>query len=97
VVAQIRIDPTPRPYSDHHANCLFFTQGICGKCMSRCPAEAITEAGHDKVKCKTYMRQEVTPYIKDQYGFEGKGCGLCQTKVPCESKIPSKRDVDEYP
>ncbi len=97
VVAQLRIESSPRPYSDHHAYCLFFTQGICGKCMSRCPAEAITEAGHDKVKCKTYMRQVVMPYIKAQYGFKGKGCGLCQTKVPCESKIPTERDVDENP
>jgi hypothetical protein len=28
------------------------------------------------------------PYIKSRYGFEGKGCGLCQTRVPCESRIP---------
>jgi epoxyqueuosine reductase QueG len=73
----------------------FTPQEFCGKCISRCPVGAITEAGHDKVKCKTYMRQEVTPYIKAQYGFEGKGCGLCQTKVPCESKIPTQKDVDE--
>jgi epoxyqueuosine reductase QueG len=47
VVAQLRIEPTSRPYSDHHVHCLFFTQGICGKCLSRCPAEAITEAGEN--------------------------------------------------
>ena len=95
MVSQLRIEPTSRPYSDHHVHCLFFTRGICGKCISRCPAGAITEAGHNKVKCKTDMRQEVTPYIKAQYGFEGKGCGLCQTKVPCESKIPTPKDVDD--
>jgi epoxyqueuosine reductase len=97
VVAQIRIEPTVRAYSDHQAYCLFYTRDICGRCISRCPAGAITEAGHDKVKCKAYMRQQVMPYIKDRYGFEGKGCGLCQTKVPCESKIPTPKDVDENP
>ena len=37
------------------------------------------------------MRGEVKPYIEATYGFEGKGCGLCQTKVPCESGIPVKK------
>jgi len=27
-------------------------------------------------------------------GFEGYGCGLCQTDVPCESKIPTPEDVE---
>ncbi|MFC1815196.1 epoxyqueuosine reductase [Thermodesulfobacteriota bacterium] len=94
VVAQIQIPPTSRPYRDHQAYCLFFTQGICGKCIQRCPAGAITEAGHDKVTCKKYLRKSAGDYIKTHYGFEGKGCGLCQTAVPCESKIPSQQDVD---
>ena len=92
VVAAIRIAPTPRPYDDHHAYCLFHTRGICGKCMQRCPAGAITAAGHDKVKCKAYIRGTTMPAIKSRYGFEGKGCGLCQTGVPCESRIPSPHD-----
>jgi epoxyqueuosine reductase QueG len=94
VVARIRVDPTPRNYSEHMAYCLFYSHGICGKCISRCPAGAITEKGHDKVKCKTYIRQVAMPYVKTRYGFEGKGCGLCQTKVPCESKIPLKEEVE---
>jgi epoxyqueuosine reductase QueG len=89
VVAAVRIAPSPRPYDDHHAYCLFHTRGLCGKCMPRCPAGAITAAGHDKVKCKAYIRRTVMPYIKSRYGFEGKGCGLCQTGVPCESRIPA--------
>jgi epoxyqueuosine reductase QueG len=56
--------------------------------MQRCPAGAITAAGHDKVRCKAYIRQETMPFVKNRYGFEGKGCGLCQTRVPCESRIP---------
>jgi hypothetical protein len=26
-------------------------------------------------------------------GFAGYGCGLCQTGVPCESKVPGEHDV----
>lgn len=93
VVAAIRFAPTPRPYNTHQAYCLFYTMGKCGKCIDRCPAGAISEAGHDKVKCKTYIRKEAMPFIRNHYGFEGKGCGLCQTKVPCESKIPTRQEI----
>ena len=92
VVARIRIEPSPRPYDNHQAYCLFHAKGICGKCMQRCPAGAITAAGHDKVRCKAYIRQETMPFVKNRYGFEGKGCGLCQTGVPCASRIPSPGD-----
>lgn len=92
VVARIRIEPSPRPYDNHQAYCLFHAKGICGKCMQRCPAGAITAAGHDKVRCKAYIRQETMPFVKNRYGFEGKGCGLCQTRVPCESRIPVPDD-----
>jgi epoxyqueuosine reductase len=94
VVAHIRIPPTPRPYADHHAYCLYFTQGICGKCMTRCPVNAISESGHDKVKCLQHLKPRTAEYVMTHYGFDGYGCGLCQTGVPCESKIPTREDVD---
>jgi len=94
VVARIKITPTPRPYTDHHAYCLFYTQGICGKCILRCPVEALSEAGHDKIKCRSHIRPVTADYVKAHYGFDGYGCGLCQTKVPCESKIPTRQDVE---
>jgi epoxyqueuosine reductase len=94
VVARIKIKPTRRPYTDHHAYCLFYTQGICGKCISRCPVGALSQAGHDKIKCRNHIRPATADYVKAHYGFDGYGCGLCQTKVPCESKIPTKTDVE---
>jgi epoxyqueuosine reductase len=93
VVARINIPPTKRPYSDHHAYCLFYTKGICGECISRCPVAALSEAGHDKIKCRNHLRPATEDYVKTHYGFDGYGCGLCQTKVPCESKIPTPKDV----
>ena len=94
VIARINIPPTKRPYSDHHAYCLFFTRGICGKCISRCPVEALSETGHDKIKCRNHLKPATEDYVKTHYGFAGYGCGLCQTKVPCESKIPRPQDVE---
>jgi epoxyqueuosine reductase len=94
VVAHIEITPAQRPYQDHRAYCLFFTAGICGKCIPRCPVGAITEMGHDKVKCGEYIRKTTKQYVKSHYGFDGYGCGLCQTEVPCESKIPTTHDVE---
>lgn len=88
VVANIKIPPTPRVYTDHHAYCLFFSKGSCGKCIKRCPAQAITEKGHDKVKCRNYMHPQIEEYVQKNFGFPGYGCGLCQTGVPCESGIP---------
>jgi epoxyqueuosine reductase len=87
VVARIQIPPTPRPYSDHRAYCLFFADGTCGECIARCPVGAITEAGHDKVKCRTHARG-ASEFVRANFGFEGYGCGLCQTGVPCESGVP---------
>jgi epoxyqueuosine reductase len=97
VVANITIPPTKRLYEHYQEYCIFFTQGICGMCITRCPAGAITEEGHDKVKCSAYLRGEVAEYVRSHYGFpEPRGCGLCQTGVPCESKIPTKRDVEAF-
>ena len=94
VVAHLKLPPTPRPYNDHQAYCLYFSQGICGKCISRCPVDALTKEGHDKVKCLQHLRPTTADYVKANYGFDGYGCGLCQTGVPCESKIPTKQDVE---
>jgi ferredoxin len=89
VVAHLSVQPTPRPYADHQAYCLFFAEGTCGKCIDRCPARAITEAGHDKEKCRQHLVRS-REYVKKTYQFEGYGCGLCQVSVPCEAGIPVK-------
>jgi epoxyqueuosine reductase QueG len=97
VVARIQIPSKPRPYTDHRAYCLFYTQSICGKCIPRCPVGALSEKGHDKLKCLEHLRPATEEYVKANYHFDGYGCGLCQTGVPCESKIPTKKDVEETP
>lgn len=87
VVARIAVPATPRPYKDHHAYCRFYATGGCGVCMTRCPAGAVTKAGHDKMACLKQCNA-TEEYAGKHYGLEGYGCGFCQTGVPCESRIP---------
>jgi epoxyqueuosine reductase QueG len=56
--------------------------------MTRCPVGAITETGHNKRKCRAHLSR-TKKYVRTRFGFEGYGCGLCQTGVPCESGVPT--------
>ncbi len=94
VVTSAGIEPSPRPYKDYLANCLFYSEG-CRRCMDRCPAGAITEKGHDKNKCYEFLmvrQKEILKEMGREDGYIGRylGCGLCQTKVPCEDRIPPR-------
>ena len=89
VIVNAVIAPTLRQYVTHNEYCLFLTEGTCGKCIERCPIGAITEKGHDKVLCQKYLNM-TKQYVSRHYSFDGYGCGLCQTGVPCESGIPKK-------
>ena len=94
VIARIETEATPRPYADHHEYCLFFTEGSCRACIERCPAQAITEEGHDKLKCYKHTVDICSTYVQSHFNLDGGyGCGLCQTGVPCESRIPRRRDL----
>jgi epoxyqueuosine reductase len=89
VIAKIPIQPTQRPYTDHHAYCLFYANGTCGVCIKRCPAGAISTTGHDKERCREYCFGVAKSYIQKTYSINDYGCGLCQTGVPCESQNPT--------
>jgi len=93
VIAAIRIPASVRPYNDHHAYCLHFSENICRKCIPRCPVNALSEAGHDKKRCMQYTEHVMHDYIKKEYGFDTYACGLCQSWVPCTDKIPTSDDV----
>jgi len=88
LVVKIEIPPTPRKYHQHHDYCLFYAKGKCRKCISRCPAGAITEKGHNKDVCRKYLFEIAAEYAKSHFGFSSYGCGFCQTAVPCEAGIP---------
>lgn len=89
VIANVYLEPTLRPYEDHNAYCLFHQKGTCGECIERCPIGAISEKGHDKYICSSYVNM-TRKYVPKHYGFDGYGCGFCQTGVRCESGIPKE-------
>jgi epoxyqueuosine reductase QueG len=65
--------------------------------MRRCPAGAISKSGHDKVKCKEYIRSVTSVHVeKKQLGIRVNSCGLCQTKVPCENSNPLAKKIGIY-
>lgn len=89
VIVHAKIPPTPRRYSDPFAYCLFYHDGSCTACVDRCPVAAVGPAGRDKDACAQHLEVATADYVKREYGFDGYGCGLCQTGVPCESGIPA--------
>lgn len=92
VVARMAISPGPRPYTHHHAWCLHYTHGTCGKCISRCPVGAIRSAGHDKKRCMIYTDQTMRDHVKKTFGITTYACGLCQADVPCMDHIPGPEE-----
>ena len=88
-VARIQVTPTERPYRTHQEYCLYFSGGTCGKCIKRCPVNSVTPQGHNKETCRQHLKN-MAAHVRETYGFDGYGCGLCQTAVPCESGIPLK-------
>jgi len=91
VIAGLAVPPSSRSYADHHAYCLFYSHGSCGKCIERCPAQAISREGHDKRRCMNYT-YGMNAYMKRQYGIDNTACGLCQVDVPCMDHIPSSEE-----
>ena len=91
VITELVLEPTARPYQGVYDYCLKYNANTCSACIKRCPAGAITEEGHNKEICSQYMRQVISPKVNEEYGVTISGCGLCQTKVPCESKIPTEK------
>ncbi|MDD5285942.1 MAG: epoxyqueuosine reductase [Desulfuromonadaceae bacterium] len=92
VITDLKLEPSQRPYRERRANCLHYREGTCGACIGRCPVGALSREGHDKYKCRSYVYGTIPDAVSAEYGVQAAGCGLCQTKVPCEGKIPAGRD-----
>jgi len=94
VVTDLVLPTSPRVAENPYSNCLFYVDGSCKACIARCPAGAITEKGHDKVKCQAYL-QDIGYLLPAQKEYDNDtsvdGCGLCQVKVPCEFRNPVKK------
>ncbi len=87
VVVRAAAQPTIRPYHGPFEYCLHFSGDECSVCVDRCPSGSVNVEGRDKEACAGLLRRS-EDYVRFHYGFDGYGCGLCQTAVPCESGIP---------
>jgi epoxyqueuosine reductase len=90
VVIDLKLPPSPRTAKTPFSNCLYYVNKSCTACITRCPASAITKAGHDKIKCYDYLNL-ILKQTKPDYEGDTLNCGLCQTRVPCEFKNPTKQ------
>ena len=91
IVRQV-FEAPPRTYNKHNEWCLYQATGKCLVCARRCPAGAISDKGHDKEKCKAYIRNVTATHVEqEQLGFRVNSCGFCQTGVPCENRNPAAR------
>jgi epoxyqueuosine reductase QueG len=95
VVTSLVIPPSPRTARSPYSNCLHYLGIKCEKCVQRCPVGAISEKGHDKVKCSAYVDEILGYYKSLKEGYDNEkssaGCGLCQTKTPCEFQNPAAK------
>jgi epoxyqueuosine reductase len=87
VVTDMPLPVSERKAKNPYSNCLFYANGSCKACIARCPCGAITEKGHDKIRCARYQRGDIG-YLLKEYEVGVQGCGLCQTNVPCEDRNP---------
>jgi epoxyqueuosine reductase QueG len=91
VVCKAALPPTPRRAAHHHDGCLGYRpRSPCSGCIARCPAGAITRAGHDKRICAAYL-DAMAGRGEDLYGLRVATCGLCQVGVPCENGLRGNR------
>ncbi len=111
VITDAPLEVNPRKSDEPYANCLFYAKRTCKKCIDRCPAGAISEEGHDKIKCYLYgqkvarkMIKRLKPILKPHHRrIEGQymevkppvGCALCQFGIPCTDKNPMAKELEK--
>jgi epoxyqueuosine reductase len=92
VITDLAITPTPRSHDNYLANCLYYRNGSCQRCVQRCPSGALSKQGYNSIKCFFYHEVELPRICKDLGREPERGghpvCSLCQTDVPCERRIP---------
>ncbi|TCS77345.1 epoxyqueuosine reductase [Pectinatus cerevisiiphilus] len=77
VIVSSSLEPTKRSYTKFDEYCI-----KCMACAKRCPPQAINKLGKDNERCRIHLSKEKEMY-SPRYG-----CAKCQTKVPCEDRIP---------
>jgi epoxyqueuosine reductase QueG len=88
LVVEGEFDRYGQPSDDPFAGCLFLAEGCCGECMARCPAGAISEQGHDLLRCRDFVYGQVRAATAGVLSRATGGCALCATGVPCADRSP---------
>ena len=107
VVTDAPLTITTRMSDNPYGNCLYYSKGICRECEKRCPANAINENGHDKIKCYEYgqkvarkMIAKIGQILKPHVRCVNRnlrppsfpvGCAFCQFGVPCMDRNPTTK------
>ena len=80
VITELALPADGRPYQDTYEYCI-----QCGLCAAHCPVYAISlQEGKKHPPCSAFL-DKVREKENPRYG-----CGKCQIRVPCESKIPNR-------
>lgn len=78
LITDLEFESSRRPYGELYEYC-----SLCGACVRRCPAGAISlDKGKSDALCNSFV-EATKERFAPRYG-----CGKCQTGVPCESGIP---------
>lgn len=86
VVTDVAIDPTPRPKEEL---CLFYRRGVCGACVKRCVADALSIGGGTSYYDKWACNEQIYGKMAVIRSFPGNdSCGKCMVGVPCATKAP---------
>jgi epoxyqueuosine reductase QueG len=72
----------------------------CGRCLTKCPAGAITEHGINRERCVSHLTQKKGPLTKEQQGMVRLagtiwGCDICQNVCPMNRDI-TETDIVEF-
>lgn len=89
ILTTAELPVTKRPYEGLFDYCI-----MCGKCALHCPVQAIDPSkgvaeGKDHPACSDFVDSTFQP-PKGAHRRIRYGCGKCQVKVPCESRIPGR-------
>jgi len=112
VVTNAPIKISRRKSDEPYSNCLYYAKGTCKECAKKCPANAITEKGHNKTKCNKYrwkVARKMIPRLgsilkPDSRRINWKlkediflvGCEFCQFGVQCTDKNPMVSDYLDF-
>jgi epoxyqueuosine reductase len=87
IVVAMPLKPNREQLPHYRHNCKQHRQGNCLVCAKRCPVNAISEKGHDKVVCSKLVMKSIPRniFVNNVAIYS---CGLCMTGTPCAQKIP---------